>query len=150
MNKNEKLAYSEVYAILELLENEYADKVPDKIKEFFYKEKDKEYNPKIDVKIPLEQQNLKRETMIILAILNLNYWCDSEDEKNEIKAELIKNNEIKEKELVKIYNPDNLFNGRAQKSIEKSSKNQNMQLVEYKSDRFIKKILQKIMSFFRK
>lgn len=78
---NSSLAYSEVYAILNMIEDEYKERVPKNVMDFFEEERDKEYNPIIDVNIPLEKQNLKRKTIVLLAILNLNYWCDSEEEK---------------------------------------------------------------------
>ena len=81
---NSSLAYSEVYAILNMIEDEYKERVPKNVMDFFEEERDKEYNPIIDVNIPLEKQNLKRKTLVLLAILNLNYWCDSEEEKQEI------------------------------------------------------------------
>lgn len=109
---NSSLAYSEVYAILNMIEDEYKERVPKNVMDFFEEERDKEYNPIIDVNIPLEKQNLKRKTLVLLAILNLNYWCDSEEEKQEILDSFAKNEElkrIKEKELTENYNINNLF-----------------------------------------
>lgn len=121
--------------------------------DFFEEERDKEYNPIIDVNIPLDEQNLKRETMVLLAILNYNYWCDSEEEKKEIQKELIRNSERKEqeeKELAERYNPDNIFKKRNEVKESITDNSENMQLIKYKEQGFIKKILLKIMSFFRK
>lgn len=81
MEQNIRKAYSEVCEILNMLEEEYASRVPEKIRSFFEEERDTEYKPTINANIPLEQQNLNRETMVVLAMLNLNYWCDSEEEK---------------------------------------------------------------------
>lgn len=49
----------------------------------------KDYKPEIDTDTPLIDQNLKRETIVLLAILNLNYWCDTPEEKQEILDEVI-------------------------------------------------------------
>ena len=109
---NSSLAYSEVCTILNMLEDEYKERVPKNVMDFFEEERDKEYNPIIDVNIPLEKQNLKRKTLVLLAILNLNYWCDSEEEKQEILDSFAKNEElkrIKEKEMTENYNINNLF-----------------------------------------
>ena len=57
------------------MEKEYVNKVPKKIKVFFKNERNNEYKCKIDINIPLENQNLQKETLTILAILYLNYWC---------------------------------------------------------------------------
>ena len=105
---NDMIAYAEVDAILNVLEDEYINKVPEKVRKFFADEKIKDYEPVIDIDIPLTEQNLKRETMVLLAILNLNYWCESENEKQEFLNELSKN-EDERKKLEEKYNPDNLF-----------------------------------------
>ena len=142
------LAYSEVYEILNLLEDEYKERVPKEVIEFFEQERDKEYYPIRDVNIPLEKQNLNRKTMVVLAILNLNYWCDSEEEKQAILdnfAENEKKKQLAEKELAEKYNPDNLFKKR--NKIEDTTE---ISIVEYKKKNFIQKLLSKIAGFFKK
>ncbi len=140
-----KLAYAEVYEILELLEDEYRQRVPQKIREFFKEEKDKNYVPIIKADTSLLEQNLKRETFSILTILELNYWCDSEQEKEELLKELKENEEEYKKELYEKYNPDNIF-----KNKEINEQNQNIALIEYKEKSFIIKILDKIKNLFKR
>ena len=145
---NSCLAYSEVYEILNLLEDEYKERVPKKVIDFFEEERNKEYSPIIDVNIPLDKQNLKRETMVLLAILNLNYWCDSEEEKQEILNGFVENEKLKklaEKELAEKYNPDNLF--KKKENLEDTTE---VSMIEYNEPNFIKKLLNKIKSFFRR
>ncbi|MEI3359872.1 MAG: hypothetical protein V8R74_00585 [Clostridia bacterium] len=145
---NSSLAYSEVCTILNMLEDEYKERVPKNVMDFFEEERDKEYNPIIDVNIPLEKQNLKRKTLVLLAILNLNYWCDSEEEKQEILDSFAKNEELKrlkEKELTENYNINNLFN-----KIENTENKTEVSLIEYKEQNFIQKIISKIKSLFRR
>ena len=145
---NSSLAYSEVCTILNMLEDEYKERVPKNVMDFFEEERDKEYNPIIDVNIPLERQNLKRKTLVLLAILNLNYWCDSEEEKQEILDSFAKNEELKrlkEKELTENYNINNLFN-----KIENTENKTEVSLIEYKEQNFIQKIISKIKSLFRR
>lgn len=145
---NSSLAYSEVCTILNMLEDEYKERVPKNVMDFFEEERDKEYNPIIDVNIPLEKQNLKRKTIVLLAILNLNYWCDSEEEKQEILDSFAKNEELKrlkEKELTENYNINNLFN-----KIENTENKTEVSLIEYKEQNFIQKIISKIKSLFRR
>ena len=143
---NSSLAYSEVCTILNMLEDEYKERVPKNVMDFFEEERDKEYNPIIDVNIPLKKQNLKRKTIVLLAILNLNYWCDSEEEKQEILDSFAKNEELKrlkEKELTENYNINNLFN-----KIENTENKTEVSLIEYKEQNFIQKIISKIKSSF--
>lgn len=142
------LAYSEVYEILKLIEDKYRERIPKNVTDFFEKERDKEYIPVIDVSIPLDEQNLKRETMVLLAILNLNYWCDSEEEKEEILKEFKENarqREIKKKEIEEKYNPDNIF-----KKKETFDSVAEVSIIEYKEQNFIQKLILKIKKIFRR
>ena len=145
---NSSLAYSEVYEILNLLEDEYKNRVPKKVIEFFERERDEKYNPIIEIDVPLDKQNLKRETMVLLAILNMNYWCDNEDEKQEMLKSFNENEaskKLKEKELAEKYNSDNLF-----KKNEIHEVIEEVAMVEYKEPNFIQKIISKIKSLFRR
>ena len=145
---NSSLAYSEVYEILNLLEDEYKNRVPEKVIEFFERERDEKYNPIIEIDVPLDKQNLKRETMVLLAILNMNYWCDNEDEKQEMLKSFNENEvskKLKEKELAEKYNPDNLF-----KKNEIHEVIEEVAMVEYKEPNFIQKIISRIKSLFRR
>lgn len=138
------LAYAEIDEILNLLEDDYRERVPKKIRDFFKEEKMKDYHPEIDIEKPLIEQNLKRETMVLLAILNLNYWCENEEEKQSFFDELDKNEEEKN-ELEEKYNPDNLFKKKQDESIQN-----NLQIIEYKKPNFIQRLLTKIKKFFKR
>ncbi len=142
------IAYAEIDEILNLLENQYREKVPEKVRIFLKEEKMPDYTPTIDVNIPLIQQNLKRETIVLLAILNINYWCENEDEKQFFLNELAKNEEEKKK-LKEKYNPDNLFKNKQEKLIDESMQT-GQELIEYKETNFISKLLKKIKQLFRK
>lgn len=138
------LAYAEIDEILNLLEDDYREMVPKKVRDFFKEEKMKDYHPEIDIEKPLIEQNLKRETMVLLAILNLNYWCENEEEKQSFLDELDKN-EKEKNELEEKYNPDNLF----KKEKDESTEN-NLQIIEYKKPNFIQILLTKIKKFFKR
>lgn len=138
------MAYSEVYEILNLLDKEYREKVPDKVRTFFEEERLKDYIPEIDAETPLTNQNLKRETIVLLAILNLNYWCDTPEEKQEVLDELARNEKERE-ELLDKYNPDNLFKKR-----QEDLHTEELSVIEYKKPNFIQRLLSKIASLFKK
>lgn len=142
------MAYSEVYEILNLLDKEYKEKVPEKIITFFKEERLKDYKPEIDTDIPLIDQNLKRETIVLLAILNLNYWCNTPEEKQEILDELAKNEKEKQ-ELLDKYNPDNLFNKKQNKANEEPMQ-ESTEIIVYKETNFVIKLLNKIKQLFKK
>ena len=143
--ENELLkAYAEVDMILSFMDSKYIEKIPNKMRELFKNEKKQDYFPDIKPHIPLDEQNLQRKTFVILAMLNLNYWCEDENEKQEL-IKIYANNDIKkEEELREKYNPDNIFKKKEEK-IETTTA-----LIEYKEENFLKKILNKIMSFFKR
>lgn len=151
MNKNNIKAYSEVYEIINLLEEEYSNRIPKKILDFFDEIRDKEYKPIIDVNKPLSEQDIERDAIILLAILDLNYWCDSKEEKKDLIDIFNRNTEIKNhknKELEEKYNLDNLFNKRQSNS--EFGDNKELSLIEYKEQGLFKRIIEKIQKLFKR
>lgn len=142
------MAYSEVHEILNLLDKEYKERVPEKITTFFEEERLKDYKPEIDTETPLIEQNLKRETIILLAILNMNYWCDTPEEKQEILDELSQN-EKERQDLLDKYNPDNMFKKRPEEKQE-FPHTEELSVIKYKKPNFIQKLLSKIARLFKK
>ena len=142
------IAYAEIDEILNLLEDKYRENVPEKVRAFFKEEKMVDYKPTIDVNTPLIQQDLKRETIVLLAILNINYWCENEEEKQFFLNELAKNEDEKKK-LEEKYNPDNLFKKRPEEKQE-FVHTEELSVIEYKKPNFIQKLLNKIARLFKK
>lgn len=149
MSNELKKAYSEVDAILKLMEQKYIEKIPQNLREIFENRKDKNYTPKIDVNKSLLEQKLLNKTLSILAILNLNYWCEDEKEKQKLLQIYAKNDRIKEEEARERYNPDNIFKNR-KKVITNEVKIEEKQMIEYKKQNLFKKVFNKIMKFFRR
>jgi hypothetical protein len=141
-----ELAYAEVDAILELLEDEYVNRIPAQVREFFKKEKNKEYILNIRSDIGLDGQKIKAETISLLTLLQINYLCDSEEERKEILKELQENDRLKEEESREKYNPDNIFKNRNNKL----EKEENVAMVEYKEPSFIRRILDRIKILFKR
>lgn len=149
MEDKSQLAYAEVDAILDMLETEAVEKIPLKVREFFKSEKDKKYIPKISEDFSeIDNMELMRETICLLTILDINYWCETEEEKQEILNELYENDRLKEEELREKYNPDNIFKNK--NKIVESINNESVALIEYKERNVIKKILDKIFKMFKK
>lgn len=76
-------AYAEVYEILKYIPLEQYNKIPKEVINVFKKRRDKTYKVRINPALPLENQNLQRKTLILLSVLNLDYWC-GEEEREEI------------------------------------------------------------------
>ena len=141
------IAYAEVYEILSFMEQKYVNMIPLKLFNLFKEERDKEYKPNINNTIPLNEQNLQKKTLSILAMLNLNYWCTDEKEKQELMKLYAENDKKREEKLREKYNPDNLFKNKEPKEQIYSN---NTDLVEYHEENFLKKIIRKIMNLFKR
>lgn len=144
MGSNLRKAYSEIYEILNLIEKEYTDKIPNKLKEFFKTERDNDFVPNINIDKPLENQNLQNDTLTILAILYLNYWYESEEEKQEL-INLF--NEV-DKQNSEKYKVDNIFK-KKQATINNIEEDVDNSLVIIKEN-FFRKIINKIKKLFKK
>ena len=138
-------AYSEIDEFLGLLSEEEKNMIPKKLREFFKQEKDKQYIKGIDPNIPIKEQSLKEETLAIIALLNLQYWCKDEKEKERLK-QIYRDNDIKyQEELREKYNPDQIFKkSKLEKTKEKDEK---VEMIIYKESIIIK-IINKIKRFF--
>jgi hypothetical protein len=77
--------YAEVYAVLCLLDGEYLRKLPQNILDLIADKRDKALNIKIDENLPLEQQNLSNDAVEFLAMLKLDYWCETPEEKEQLQ-----------------------------------------------------------------
>lgn len=147
MNLETRQAYSEVNRFLELIGEEMSNKIPLKLRNFFEREMDKNYNPIIDIKIPIKEQKLKRKTIVILASLNLQYWCKDEKEKERLQKIYSKNEKIYRENMRTLYSSSNMFK---KEVITDESKEENIsqQIVEYKES-FLKKLINKVLNIFR-
>lgn len=136
--------YSELYQILNLLGDEYINKLPPSLFSMLKEKRDINYNPVYLEDIQLDKQNIKKETISIIVLLYLNYWCENEKEKAELN-QLLKNNENKyQNEIRNKYNPDNLF-----KKHNKNIVQNELAIVNYKESK-IKKFINKIKNIFVK
>ena len=141
-------AYSEVDEFLSLLSENLRNEIPKKLREFFKEEKDDNYVKNIDKNIPIKAQNLKEETLAIIAMLNLQYWCKDEEEKERLQRIYNENEKKYQEQLREQYNPDNLFKNKTSDTIQETETiNENVAMVEYKESVF-KRFINKIKKFF--
>ena len=77
----DKRAYSELYAILQMLGKEYIDKIPEKIYKTIESRKDDTYNPIYNDMEEVLEGRVKRKTVSILALLDYNYFSTSETDR---------------------------------------------------------------------
>lgn len=139
---NLKKAFSEVDMILDLIDSEMKNKVSANFIKFIKEEKDNNYKPNINPELPLEEQSILPETIDILALLKLNYWCN-EEEKKELLKVLNKNEQQFQKEAKEKYDIDKLLKTNKTKEI--------INLPEKgESENFIKKLIKFIKNIIWK
>lgn len=83
--------YSEVDFILENLDEEYRNKVPKKLLDIIKSKKIKYYEPKININSSLYEQNVERDTLVLLTMIYYNCWCENDEEKKELLQILMDN-----------------------------------------------------------
>lgn len=90
---------SETLDILSHMDEIYIYKIPAKFREFLEKNKSNIYKPNLDHSKKINEMNLKNKTKDILAIIYLNYWCNSQ-EKNEY-VKILNNNEKRHQAILR-------------------------------------------------
>lgn len=149
MENNLSKAYAELLLIFSYMDQIYVNMIPKKLLELFNEKKDKNYQPKINPNISLSEQNLQRKTLALLAMINLNYWCKDENKRKDMLKMYAENDKKKEKELREIYNTDNLFKKQKNVIKEDNIKQENTELIVYKGQNKIMRLLNKIKRFLK-
>lgn len=92
MEEEKRKAYSEVVEILKMIDDEERiEKIPFEVIELIKNSADPTYRPELSKEIPLEEQNLKKETYSIMAWIASKYWNENIEpvstieEKEEVK-----------------------------------------------------------------
>ena len=88
MKSEEEIAYKQLITILNNMEPEYKEKIPKKLMKLFEENSAEDYEFHLDLTRPLQEQELNSKTLALLAMLNLNYWCETEEEKQELIKQL--------------------------------------------------------------
>ena len=143
---NRKNAYTEVYTILQELNEEEYNKIPPEVIETIEANRDEDYEYELDDEVELKEQPMLPETKAILFNLFRDYLANPEQKAKIIRMqnEARQKNELKKQQM---YNTD-LFANKPKKNATENN-NETIQIVEYKESIF-KSILNKIKSFFIK
>lgn len=143
---DDNIMYAELSEIIKMMEPKEVNKIPKKLLEVIEKEKSNTYIPNYSSKIELNSQNIKKETLAMLALLYINYWCEDENEKKEY-LKLIEENEQKYRQQIR-EKTDIKYITRTQKIEKNNVPEQELAVVKNKS--FIKNVIEKIKSFLKK
>ena len=140
----------EVDEVLKYLSEEDLSKIPEDIRQAIKENKDKEYVWKYDDTKPLKDQNISRDTIILLSYLNMEYLLN--EEQKELMQKIHDFNERKSEEAkAEKFRVDDLFkeNEPTQEKVEQRTNIQEQSLVEYKEN-FLKRLINKIKIFLKR
>lgn len=139
---NRRNAYTEVYTILQELNEEEYNKIPLEIIETLKANMNKEYNYELDEEKELKEQPMLPQTKAILLNIFRDYLSTPEQKEKIIKMQ---NEERQKNELKKKKKYDvNVFENKTKEKL-KQTNNQENELIKYKKNIFTK-IINKIKS----
>ena len=141
---DDNIMYAELSEILKMMEPEEVNKIPKKLLEVIEKEKSNTYIPNYDSKIELNSQSIKKETLAMLALLYINYWCEDENEKKEYLKLIEKNEQKYQVELNKKTDITKFFES------EKKERMQEQSLTVVENKNLITRIIEKIKKLWKK
>ena len=149
MKSEEEIAYKQLITILNNMEPEYKEKIPKKLMKLFEENSAEDYEFHLDLTRPLQEQELNSKTLALLAMLNLNYWCETEEEKQELIKHYTENERKYQEELRKKYNTDNIFQKNNKENKQEETTEEQVALVEHRES-VIRKLINKIKSIFHR
>ena len=126
---NSKETYSEIYVILNILGEDFINKIPSKLYSLIESQKNSNYIPNLLLDNgTLDESKISQETIALFAVLNQKYFIQDEEEKKEL-LKIYEQNEIQyQKELHEKYNPSKIFaNSKPELEI-----NSNLSIIEVK------------------
>lgn len=143
MKRTYEEAFVEVDEILKIMPVELLYKIPIKFRKVISDNKAKDY--KVEIKEPLEEEKLKEETVVILGLIYRDFLA-SPEEREELQLKDAEELKRIEEEMQQQYDVDNIFKKRKNSTKENSSTD----LILYKEQGFIKKLLNIIKGIFKK
>ena len=140
------IAISETLYYLKGISEEDIKKIPDKLMEFLKLNSAKDYQCNFDYTKPLNELKLKNETRGIIAMICLNCWCETEEQKSNFIKHLSNNEDRYQEEFKKKYNIDKLIYKNDIFARDENIKIAN--LLPQKENNILKKIFNYILNFF--
>ena len=150
VNEKYSIAMCETLRYLKGINQDDLNKIPSKFIKFINDNSSKNYECDFDYTKPLKELNISEEARGIIAMICLNYWCITDEQKEKFKSHLTKNELKFQKEMRRKYNPANLFKNKVEKNVVDTVKIEHKELIEYKEQKWHYKILDKLLNIFRK
>lgn len=151
MKKEYQEALAEVNVILENTEEELINKIPNNFKKLIKDNMDNTHKIELQSDKELTEQNIKKETKQILALIYRDYLCTKEEKRKLILQEQKEREKLEEEKREK-YNIDlrKIANSRKRNNIiEKSEKKNGTELIKLLEEKWYQKIIYKILKIFK-
>lgn len=148
MKKEYKEALAEVNGILENTEEELRKKIPKSFNKLVKENMDDKYEVKIDPNKSLVEQNIKKETKEILALIYRDYLCSKEERETLILQE----QKEMEKEKQEKYDINFYIiakNRKKKKNIKNLETENEATLMKISEEKWHQKIINKIFKIFK-
>ena len=151
VNERYGIAMAETLHYLKGISQDDINKIPDNFITFLKNNASQNYECKFDYTRPLKELNLKNETRGLIAMICLNYWCETEEQKNSFIEHLNKNEKKYQEELREEYNIDDIFKKKEFiPKVEKTTENidKNRLPVQAERENIFKRVFNRIMKIF--
>ena len=104
-----RIAMAETLHYLKGISQDDVDKIPKKLMQFLKDNASQDYKCEFDYTKPLNELNLTDEAKGLIAMICLNYWCETDEQKIKFRNHLNANEQVYQEELRKKYNVDDIF-----------------------------------------
>lgn len=149
MEKKYARAYTEVLEILKHIPKDELERIPKSELQFYEDNCDKNYKYEYNLDLAVDKQAISKEANTVIVALYMNYFAN-EKQKGIIEKILKQNSIEEEKAKSEKYDVNKIFE-KNQNEHNGANKSENLPVdISNNQDSFIKKIINKIKSLFKK
>lgn len=109
VTQKDAIGISQFLHYIKKFDSEVVNRIPKKMMSFLNENADKDYVCDFDYNKPLGELELTPEAHALIGLVCYKYWCETEEQKQALKAKWKENEKIKEAELEKEVSPEYLF-----------------------------------------
>lgn len=146
VSKQYTCAYKEVIELLKYFPIQDVKKIPPNVLEYLLKNKEKDYEYRVDRNKSFEEQEKSEITKAIFANFFRDYWANEYQKERILQKEKVDKLKMEEQKRNK-YNPDEIFKNKTKQNSELPN---DKDLIIYKEKNILKRIIEKILKIFNK
>lgn len=147
VNERYSKAIAETLYYLKGISQDDIKKIPNKFMQFLEDNALQNYECNFDYAKPLKDLKLMDETRGLISMICLNYWCETEEEKNNFIKHLNENEIRYQDELREKYNVDDIFK-KKEIVVTVEQINKDILPIESEKENVLKKVWKFIMKIF--